>query len=86
MIGERTLLAAAIAVPVLASGELPRAVAGRGPLQGPPPASSAPDVSRNKLGMRFVAVPGGTFDMGSTIGPGEAPVYRAWASASSACP
>ena len=65
-----------IAVSVLASSELPRAVAGRGPLPGLLPAVSAPDVSRNNLGMRFVAIPGGAFDMGSTIGPGEAPVHR----------
>ena len=76
MIGKRTRLAAVAAVSVLASSELPRAVAGRGPLPGLLPAVSAPDVSRNNLGMRFVAIPGGAFDMGSTIGPGEAPVHR----------
>ena len=31
---------------------------------------------RNSLGMRLVEIPGGSFDMGSTVGPGEAPVHR----------
>jgi formylglycine-generating enzyme required for sulfatase activity len=31
---------------------------------------------RNSLGMRLVEIPGGGFDMGSTVGPGEAPVHR----------
>jgi formylglycine-generating enzyme required for sulfatase activity len=76
MIGKRTVWVVSIVLSVLASSDLPRAVAGRGPHQAPPPAVAAPDVSRNSLGMRFVAIPGGAFDMGSTIGPGEAPVHR----------
>ena len=32
---------------------------------------------RNSLGMRLVEIPGGSFDMGSTVGPGEAPVHTA---------
>jgi formylglycine-generating enzyme required for sulfatase activity len=31
---------------------------------------------RNSIGMRLVEIPGGSFDMGSTVGPGEAPVHR----------
>jgi len=37
---------------------------------------SAADLSRNSLGMRFAEIPAGSFDMGSTIGPGEGPVHR----------
>jgi len=32
--------------------------------------------ARNSLGMTLVEIPGGSFDMGSTVGPGEAPVHR----------
>jgi formylglycine-generating enzyme required for sulfatase activity len=31
---------------------------------------------RNGIGMQLVEIPAGSFDMGSTIGPGEAPVHR----------
>ena len=46
---------------------------------GPPRAAqSQPKAKevRNSLGMRLVEIPGGSFDMGSTVGPGEAPVHR----------
>ncbi len=56
--GKRTRLATAVALSVLASSGLPRAVAGREPFPGAVPAVSPPDVSRNTLGMRFVAIPG----------------------------
>ena len=36
----------------------------------------AADLSRNSMGMRFVEIPAGSFDMGSTVGPGEGPVHR----------
>jgi len=39
-------------------------------------AQSSPKEVRNSLGMRLVEIPGGRFDMGSTVGPGEAPVHR----------
>ena len=39
-------------------------------------AQSRPKEVRNSLGMRLVEIPGGSFDMGSTVGPGEAPVHR----------
>jgi formylglycine-generating enzyme required for sulfatase activity len=37
---------------------------------------SPPKEVRNGVGMRLVEIPGGSFDMGSTVGPGEAPVHR----------
>jgi len=39
-------------------------------------AQSRPKEVRNSIGMRLVEIPGGSFDMGSTVGPGEAPVHR----------
>jgi len=39
-------------------------------------AQSRPTEVRNSIGMRLVEIPGGRFDMGSTVGPGEAPVHR----------
>jgi len=39
-------------------------------------AHSTPTEIRNSIGMRLVEIPGGQFDMGSTVGPGEAPVHR----------
>ena len=42
--------------------------------QGAVPARE--NVVRNSIGMPLVEIPGGSFDMGSTIGPGEAPVHR----------
>jgi len=39
-------------------------------------AQSQPKEVRNSIGMRLVEIPGGSFDMGSTVGPGEAPVHR----------
>lgn len=41
-----------------------------------PSGSAAPALARNSLGMRFVEIPAGSFDMGSKVGPGEAPVHR----------
>lgn len=37
---------------------------------------SRPVEVRNSIGMRLVEIPGGRLDMGSTVGPGEAPVHR----------
>ncbi len=48
-------------------GRFGRAAAGR---------SIPADKVRNSVGMRLVEIPGGSFDMGSTVGPGEAPVHR----------
>ncbi len=42
--------------------------------QGAVPARE--NVVRNSIGMPLVEIPGGSFNMGSTIGPGEAPVHR----------
>jgi len=39
-------------------------------------AQSRPTEVRNSIGMRLVEIPGGSFEMGSTVGPGEAPVHR----------
>jgi len=39
-------------------------------------AQSRPKEARNSIGMRLVEIPGGSFNMGSTVGPGEAPVHR----------
>lgn len=40
------------------------------------PGPTTATIGRNRLGMRFVQIPAGSFDMGSVIGPGEAPVHR----------
>ena len=37
---------------------------------------TAAALSRNSIGMRFVEIPAGSFEMGSTVGPGEQPVHR----------
>jgi formylglycine-generating enzyme required for sulfatase activity len=37
---------------------------------------SRPKEVRNSIGMRLVEIPGGSLDMGSTVGPGEAPAHR----------
>ena len=42
----------------------------------PGPATPKAQTVTNNIGMRLVEIPGGSFDMGSTIGPGEAPVHR----------
>ena len=39
-------------------------------------AQTRPKEIRNSIGIRLVEIPGGSFDMGSTVGPGEAPVHR----------
>jgi formylglycine-generating enzyme required for sulfatase activity len=42
----------------------------------PGPATAPAKTITNSLAMRLVEIPAGSFDMGSTIGPGEAPVHR----------
>ena len=47
-----------------------------GPAAAPGAAQSRPTEVRNSNSIRLVEIRGGGFDMGSTVGPGEAPVHR----------
>jgi len=84
LLGAAALVAGLGLIPVPTRGQERPTAADRNEMernhQLPAPASrdvSAPLVfDHNSLGMRFVEIPAGTFDMGSKVGPGEQPIHR----------
>ena len=69
-------IALVVLVAALASVQLPPASTARARQSGAGAGTAPADLRLNALGMRFVEIPAGSFDMGSRIGPGEQPVHR----------